>query len=343
MTRYLVTGGSGYVGSVLCSELVARGHGVRSLDLVVDEGMPAQVEQIRADVRDESEVRAAMSGVDVVMHNVAVVPLADDPERFRSVNVGGTETVLRAAAAAGIRKVVATSSSAVFGVPEHNPVLESSPCRPVEAYGRAKLESEWLCAAAVSRGLDVTVVRPRTVVGPGRLGIFGILFDWIADGVDVPVFDDGGNVYQFIHQDDLVDGLILAARPGPDVVNLGGADPQTMRRTLESVCREAATGSSVRSVPTRAVRPLLRASSRIGIIGLVEYQLRLYSESLWFDCSHAEQVLGWRAQHSSTEAVVSAYRWYVENRDRSSEGGGHHRSTARQGALGVVKGVVRRL
>ncbi|MEJ7743382.1 MAG: NAD-dependent epimerase/dehydratase family protein [Nocardioidaceae bacterium] len=89
--------------------------------------------------------------------------------------------------------MVYTSSSAVFGIPKSNPVFPDTPPTPVEAYGQAKFEGELLCRAAVSRGLDVSIVRPRTILGLGRLGIFGILFDWIADGAAVPVLGKGDN------------------------------------------------------------------------------------------------------------------------------------------------------
>ena len=148
-------------------------------------------------------MRAAVEGVDVVYHNVAQVPLARDEDLLRSVNVTGTEILLGACSAAGVAKVVHTSSSAVFGVPESNPVLPTTVPRPQESYGAAKLAAEWACLRAASEGLDVSIVRPRTILGHGRLGIFGILFDWIADGAHPFVLGDGSNRYQFVHADDL--------------------------------------------------------------------------------------------------------------------------------------------
>ena len=105
------------------------------------------------------------------------------------MNVTGTAVLLDAAMECGVGKVVYTSSSAVFGVPSENPVTRETSPRPMEAYGRAKYEGELLCRAMATRGLDVSIVRPRTILGHGRLGIFGILFDWIADGASVPVLE----------------------------------------------------------------------------------------------------------------------------------------------------------
>jgi nucleoside-diphosphate-sugar epimerase len=246
----LVTGGSGYFGTVLASQALARGDHVRILDVnapaTIDEG----VEFVAGDVRDRAVVRAACEGIDVVFHNVAQVPLARDRSLFESVNVVGTANVLVSAREANVSKVVHTSSSAVFGVPESNPVREDSPCRPVEAYGRAKLRAEELCHEAAGGGLDVTIVRPRTILGHGRLGIFAILFDFVAHGSPVYVLGAGDNRYQLVHADDLADACLRAGdRPGATTYNVGAGEFGTMRETVQALVDHAATGSRVRSLP----------------------------------------------------------------------------------------------
>ena len=198
-----------------------------------------------------------------MLHNVAQVPLAKDRALFDAVNVVGTANLLVAARDAGVAKVVHTSSSAVFGIPERNPVTEATPCRPLEAYGRAKLQAEVLCHEAVDAGLDVTIIRPRTILGHGRLGIMAILFEFVADGAPVYVLGDGSNRYQFVHAADLADACLRAAgRPGPAVYNIGAAEFGTMRETLQALVDHAATGSRVRSLPVAPARALMRARER---------------------------------------------------------------------------------
>jgi len=159
----LVTGGSGYFGSVLSELALARGDSVRIFDL--NASTLSGAEFVEGDVRDAAATRAACDGIDVVFHNVAQVPLAKDRDLFDEVNVGGTANVLVAARDARVSKVVHTSSSAVFGIPEHNPVNETSPCRPLEAYGRAKLRAELLChdaaAAKAKKREPVANLAPR--------------------------------------------------------------------------------------------------------------------------------------------------------------------------------------
>jgi len=339
VSTVLVTGGSGYFGSLLVERLLDAGHRVRVFDLNDVDDRPRGVEFVAGDIRDAPVVRDAVDGVDVVMHNVAQVPLARDLHELRSVNVDGTRRLLEASADAGVAKVIHTSSSAVFGVPETNPVLPTTVPSPMEAYGHAKLAAEWACLDAAREGLDVSIVRPRTILGHGRLGIFGILFDWIADGDDPIVLGDGSNRYQFVHSDDLADVCILAAeQDGPGIFNVGTDRFGTMRETLEALCRHAGTGAVVRSVPAGPAAVAMAVSARLGLTPFAPYHWLMYSKSMWFDLEHLHEQLGWTPNWSTDDMFAQSYDWFVANRDAADdERASHHRRSARQGALQLVK------
>lgn len=339
----LVTGGSGYFGSLLVQELHKRGTPVRVLDLNDAKDRPTNVEFVRGDIRDAKTVCEACDGVSVVYHNVAQVPLARDKELFESVNVGGTNTLLTSSQDAGVRKVVYTSSSAVFGVPASNPVYPDTAPAPVEAYGRAKYDGELLCHAAVSRGLDVSIVRPRTILGHGRLGIFGILFDWIADGAAVPVLGTGDNIYQFVHAEDLADACILAgAHDGPGVYNIGAEEFGTMREAVQHLCDYAGTGARVRPLPIGLTSKLMEATGRLRLTPFGPYHWIMYSKSLWFDLTAAKDQLGWSAKFSTDEMFRDSYDWFLANRAATgSETASQHRTTAKQGVLRLAKRALR--
>lgn len=339
VTYALVTGGSGYFGSLLVRHLVDRGHRVRVLDLNDADDRPSDVELVRGDIRDPATVEAAVSGVDVVYHNVAQVPLARDASLLRSVNVDGTSLLLRSARAAGVAKVVHTSSSAVFGVPASNPVLPTTVPAPAEAYGHAKLAAEWACLDAARDGFDVSIVRPRTILGHGRLGIFGILFDWIADGADPIVLGDGTNRYQFVHAEDLADACLAAASvEGPQVFNIGAARFGTMADTLDALCRHAGTGSEVRRLPAAPAALVMRATARLGLSPFAPYHWLMYARSMWFDIDHAREALDWEPRWSTDEMFAQSYDWFVEHRrDVGDATASRHRRTASQGVLRVMK------
>lgn len=341
MSVALVTGGSGYFGSLLARQLVARGDTVRVFD--VNPTDDPDVEFLQGDIRDLDAVAAATAGVDVVYHNVAQVPLARDRELFDSVNRTGTLTMLEAARRAGVGKVVYTSSSAIYGVPRSNPVDERTPPVPGEPYGAAKLAGERLCWEYAANGLDVSIIRPRTILGFGRLGIFQILFEWIREGSNVPVFGDGSNVYQFVHADDLAAACVLAGnRPGSEDFNCGAAEFGTMRAVLEHLCAHAGTGSQVRSVPMRPAVLGMQLTSALGLSPLGAYHSLMYGRSMYFDITKAQTLLGWQPRYSNEQMFVESYEWYLAHRDDvlAAKGQSHHRSAVKQGVLGAVKRVL---
>ncbi len=332
----LVTGGSGYFGSVLTAAALARGDRVR----VFDRNPPAaehrsHVEYVAGDVRDRDAVARACRGVDVVLHNVAQVPLARDRHLFDAVNTLGTAHVLLAARDAGVRKVVHTSSSAIFGIPAHNPVVETSPARPLEAYGRAKLRAEQLCHDAARAGLDVTIVRPRTILGHGRLGLMAALFELVAAGAPVFVLGRGDNRYQFVHADDLADACLRAAdRPGATTYNIGATEFGTMRETLDTLTAHAGTGSRVRPLPKAPARLAMEVTGRTRLAPFAPYHWLLYGESLWFDTTKAATELQWSPRWSNAAMVVESYDWFLAHRrELDAPDGSQHQSPVRLGLL----------
>lgn len=336
----LITGGSGYFGSLLVRKCLARALKCRVFDLNDADDRPSEVEFVRGDIRDDDAILGACQGMQIVFHNVAQVPLAKDKDLFESVNIHGTENLLKAARAANIGKVIYTSSSAVYGAPTHNPVTEDTPPQPAEAYGRAKLAGETFCQRFVNDGLDVTIIRPRTILGHGRLGIFQILFEWIREGANIPILGRGDNRYQFIHADDLAEACLLAAqRPGATSYNIGTDRFGTMRETLEALCSHASTGSRVRSVPMTPAVWGMNLTSFLGLSPLGPYHALMYGKSLYFDISKAQRELGFQPRFSNEVMMIDSYDWYLKNREDvlAAKGGSHHRSAVKQGVLGLVK------
>lgn len=343
MKKALVTGGSGYFGSLLVEKLRHRGAECSVFDLNDAHDRSVDVKFFKGDVRNYEAVAAASQGMDVIFHNVAQVPLAKDINLFESVNIQGTRNILEAAHHEGVGKVIYTSSSAVFGVPKDNPVTETTLPMPGEEYGLAKYKGELMCADYVAKGLDVSIIRPRTIMGHGRLGIFQILFEWIREGANIPVLGSGDNVYQFVHADDLAEACILASeRAGSSVFNCGTDRFGSMRQVLENLCAYAQTGSKVRSLPMTPAILGMKLTSALGLSPLGAYHSLMYGRSMYFDISKAKNELNWQPKFSNDEMFIESYRWYLENRDSvlAQVGGSHHRSAVKQGILKVVRAVL---
>src|SRR5580765_5152288 len=128
--KHLVTGGSGFLGSLIAQRLLERGASVRVLDIWDDPNRPREIEYVECDIRNRAGVAAAMSGVDVVHHNAALVPLSKSGKLFREINVEGARIAAEEAARAGVKAFVHMSSSAIFGSPDKCPITNDMTPRP---------------------------------------------------------------------------------------------------------------------------------------------------------------------------------------------------------------------
>jgi nucleoside-diphosphate-sugar epimerase len=210
----------------------------------------------------------------------------------------------------------------------------------MEEYGRAKLAGEMLCREYAGKGLDVSIIRPRTIMGHGRLGIFQILFEWIYQGKNIPVLNGGKNIYQFVHADDLAEACIQAsALKGTDAFNCGTDRFGTMREALEHLCRHAGTGSKVKSLPMRPAVSAMNFFSRLGVSPLGPYHALMYGRSFYFDISKAQTKLGWTPRYSNEEMFIESYEWYLNHRDAVLAGtnrASRHRAAVEQGVLKLL-------
>jgi 2-alkyl-3-oxoalkanoate reductase len=209
--RALVTGGTGFLGLHLARALTGAGYEVRTLD--VHEPGPAADpawEFVKADVRDASAMADAVKGVDVVVDNAALVPVTrSDAATYRSVNVEGCRTTLRAARDAGVY-TLHISSSAIYGVPKELPITATTPLAPFEPYGESKAEADRLVGRLRDEGQVVASLRPRTLLGEGRLGIFDVIFARVRAGKRVPMFGAGRNKVQMSDVEDFCAAALAA-------------------------------------------------------------------------------------------------------------------------------------
>ena len=295
--------------------------------------MPA-VEARLGDVRRSEDARWLVRGADVLVHAAAALPIRASAGALHSVNVEGTRTVLEAAAEAGVRRTILVSSAVVYGL-RPGPIDEGAAPRPIEPYGRSKLESE-----RVALALGAVVLRPTAFVGPGRLGVFGILFDWIREGRRIYTLGRGDNRYQLLAVDDLVEAVLAAAeRPvAGQTFNLGAASFGTVREDLGELIRRAGSPSRVTPLPLRPARIVLAGLAAAGLSPLSTWHYRSAGENVVLDVSKAERELGWRPRSSNAEALWDAYAWYATNRERVSRSAGlTHLAPWREKALGLAR------
>ena len=337
----LITGGSGYFGETLVKDLLKRGYQCSILDLNnPSQDIMSSITFHRADIMEFKAVDIACNGIDIIFHNVAQVPLANDNKLFDSVNRVGTENIIKAGLKNKCKHLVYTSSSAIYGVSALNPISEESPRDPQENYGRSKLEGEKICIDSRGQGMRISVIRPRTILGRGRLGIFQILFEWVFQGSNVPVFDNGENLYQFVHIDDLSEACILSAEKDSDSeYNVGAIDFFSMRETLEALLEHAKTNSKIRSLPSSVVVPFMKFFGFMKLSPLSPFHAMSYGKSRYFDTNKVETELNWKSKFSNKDAIIQSYDWYVQNRESillNASTNSPHKSAVKQGVLSLV-------
>ena len=336
---YAISGGAGFLGLHLSRRLLAEGHSVRTLDIAPldDVELERSVDEIRGDVRDLEAVRRLLVSADVVVHSAAALPIQASRAQIRSVNVGGTENILVAAKDAGVARAVLVSSTAVYGVPVKHPIEETDPFVGVGHYGESKIDAEALFRVA---GVESTIIRPKTFIGPERLGVFEILFDWIREGRRIPILGDGSNRYQLLAVEDLVDAIVRASTAPEatgEALNVGATEFGTVRSDLQALIDHAGSGARLRPVPHRPAEVVLRGLELAHLSPLAEWHYKTAYRDSFVDVSKAERLLGWSPRLSNEQALIETYDWYLANRSTQSATGVTHRVPWNQQALGLLK------
>ncbi len=290
-SKVLVTGGGGFIGSNLVRGLLERGDDVRVLDNFSTGNRTnldgVDVEVVEGELRSYERVHNAVRGVEVVYHLGALgsVPRSvQDPLTSSAVNVEGTLNVLLAARDEGVRRVVFSSSSSVYGVREELPVTETAPPDPISPYGVAKLAAERYCVAfsRVYDRFESVVLRYFNVFGPRQsptsqyAAAVPIFISRIAAGEPITIHGDGGQSRDFTYVSNVVDATIAAAHAegaSGRIFNVAGSEPTTVEALADQIGRILGREVDKRFAPSRA-----------GDI-----------RDSWADVSAAREVLGWEA------------------------------------------------
>lgn len=338
-----VTGAAGMLGSHLVARLAADGHDVTGVDLRPAEHTPSGARHLIADIRDGAALDRAFAGADALVHCAAALP-SYPVDQIRSITVDGTRTVLTAAERARIPRVTHISSTAVYGLPKRVPTPEEHPREPVDPYSRAKAEAEEVCEEFRARGMCLPVLRPKTFVGPGRMGLFSMLFEWADEKRNFPVLGRGDVRIQMFGMADLVDVVIRVLEAPPeianDVYNVGAAEFGTIREDFQAVLDAAGHGKRVVSLPAGPALAVLRGLERSGLSPVYGRLLYKLLDDSYVDISRATERLGFRPRQSNRDAVLRTYDWWrtlPPARATTGTGGRTSRDPWRQGALGLAK------
>lgn len=341
--KVLVTGGSGFLGINLIRYLAARGYAIVSLDLedFTYPDMRDKITAIKGDIRNMETVDRAMEGVDFVVHTAAALPLYSKDDIY-TTDVMGTRTVMEVALHHNVKRAVHISSTAVYGIPDHHPLFENDRLEGVGPYGQAKIQAEMVCLEYRAKGLVVPILRPKSFIGPERLGVFALLYDWALDKRNFPMIGSGNNRYQLLDVEDLCEAIYLTMTLPVDVVNdtfnIGAAEFGTMKQDYQAVLDHAGFGKRIIGFPATPAIWGLRVLEALRVSPLYKWVYETASKDSFVSIEKAERKLGFRPKYSNKDALLRNFKWYIENRTQfQSQSGISHRVPWKQGAIGLLK------
>ncbi|MDO9086830.1 MAG: NAD-dependent epimerase/dehydratase family protein [Anaerolineaceae bacterium] len=343
--KIYITGISGFLSINLVRILLHHGYtDISGIDLV-DFTYPERdkITFLQGDIRREADLRNSMKDADIVIHTAAALPLYT-PEEIYSTDVAGTRLVLQTAQAYGVKRVIHISSTAVYGVPDHHPLYETDPMIGVGDYGKAKIQAEQVCHEFREQGLCVPILRPKSFVGPERLGVFAIFYEWASEGKNFPNIGSGNNRYQLLDVEDLCGVIHACMTLDPatvnDTFNIAATDFTTMKADYQAVLDEAGFNKKIIPFPAGPVVLALRILETLKLSPLYPWIYETASKDSFVSVEKAQQKLAYQPQYSNQQAMIRNYHWYLQNRDRLQAEPGTgvtHRLPWKQKALKWVK------
>ena len=337
-----ITGISGFLGINLVRYLLAHGYDqIAGIDLV-DFSYPERdkIQFLQGDIRHQEDVKISMAGADIVIHAAAALPLYPAQEIF-STNVDGTRLVLQQALEYGVKHFIHISTTAVYGIPDHHPLVEQDPMTGVGPYGETKVQAEALCEEYRRQGLCIPILRPKSFVGPERLGVFAIFYEWASEGHNFPMIGSGSNHYQLLDVEDLCQATLacvtLDEAQANDTFNIGAAEFTTMKQDYQAVLDEAGFGKRIIPMPAGPVVAILRVLESLNLSPLYPWIYETASTDSYVSIEKAQKVLGYQPHHSNRDAMCRNYRWYLLHKDGMAGAGFTHRLPWKQKMLKLAK------
>ena len=341
--KFLITGGAGFLGINLVRYLLNKGHEIVSLDIAEFNypDVKDKIEIITGDIRHESAIERVMVNIDIVVHCAAALPLYT-PEEIQTTDIVGTRKLLTAAQKSGVKRFIHISSTAVYGIPEHHPIYETDKLEGVGPYGNAKIEAENECLRFRAEGMCIPILRPKSFIGPERLGVFALFYDWAKDKKGFPMIGSGDNRYQLLDVEDLCEAIYLCATLSEDKVNdtfnIGAKEFTTMKEDYQSVLDYAGYGKKIVGLPEKPIITTLRILEFLKLSPLYKWVYETASKDSFVSIEKAEKILGFAPKYSNKDALIRNYKWYLDNLSAfQNQSGISHRVPWKQGILSLAK------
>ncbi len=342
MRTYLLTGGSGFLGSIMKQQIIDRGDVCVSIDLQPDDYTHELFVFFKGDIRDKVLMERIFSKYqfDGIFHFAALLAhVKKDLGDLWSSNVDGTKSVLDFAKQYHVHKIIFTSSNCLWGKNFDEPVTEDETPDPIEIYGKSKLECEKILLEDQS-DVNSVIFRCPTIIDEGRLGLLAILYEFIDENKKLWMVGNGNNKYQFIYAKDLINACFMALDyPQSDVFNIGSDNVKTFNEVYTYVIQQSGSKSKLAHFPAGIAIFGMKLCFALGLSPLGPYQYKMLSSSFVFNTDKIKRKLKFAPTLTNEEMLLRSYEYYHENRREieSRKGVSAHRQGAKMGIIRLIK------
>lgn len=315
--RALVTGGTGFIGTYLCKKLLSLKWKVNIVDLKKskDSEIIKKCNFFKKDISKINYKHKCFKNVSVIFHLAALPSISrKNEENFLDNNLGGTKNIILCAKKNKINKIIYTSSSTVYGVPKKFPLNENDAGNTIGFYGYSKWISEKELLDSASSALNVCILRPRVVIGPGRLGIFHIFFKRIFNNKNIYLIGNGSNFFQFTNVDDFVNAIIKCTKvKKTTILNIGSSDRITTYNLISLLIKKSCSKSKIIKTPAILIKLILSVLDKLKISPLTKEQYLIADKNFFLSTKKAKSYLKWKSQYSTVKTLLNSYDWYKNN------------------------------
>ncbi len=317
MSRWVLIGGAGLTGLKIAEELIEMNISKSNI-IIADlknslSKINLQVALIECDI--SKNIIPKFKKDDVIIHLAArqyhtKIPKRNQLDWFREVNVVGTKNIINQCIKFNVKGLIYFSTDMVYGIPNYIPLNSAHPKTPIGPYGKSKLEAEMICIESRKRGLPITILRPRLIMGKGRLGIMEKLFKAISLNRPVPLIGRGNNCYQMVSVEDCSKAAILSVKHNfPNCeLNLGSEVGPNIKKLLNFLIHTVNSKSILIPLPAFPLKIILTILEKMGLPILHKEQYKIADKNYIVDISDTYSKIRWKPKQSDTDMIVEAYK-----------------------------------
>ena len=318
----LITGGTGFLGVHLARLFITKKYRVILLDTspLTAKDIEKKVFVEKIDITNIKDIQKVFVKykIDFVVHAAAALPIQHSKEIIFNVNVTGTKNILETSKKNFVKRLVFISTTAMYGVPKNLPEKETDAINPIGYYGESKALGEKLCLEYQKKGLEVNILRPKSFLGPERLGIFTLWFEAVYKNKPVFILGSGNNLYQLLEVHDVCQAIdrALTSKKSGEIINIGAQDFGTWRQDLNALIAHASSESKIISFPVGASQFALSILEKFNLSPIVAWHYKTFPVDSYVSIEKAKKLLGFQPTKSNKEILIESYDWYKKNRSK---------------------------